>query len=126
MTVKKVGSVNSAATGGTVKAVRQADTTLMLDFESGSNMDITTAEATPIGDGTGQEPCDGVRALTDGASKRRYGWQSLPTLVSHTTRKARQTITFPCLFSNLITIRTPNPMSLLASRMLRDLFEELQ
>ena len=39
-------NTNSASTGGTVKAVRQADTTLSLDFENGGTLEITTAEAT--------------------------------------------------------------------------------
>jgi hypothetical protein len=46
MTVKTSGSSNSASTGGTIKAVRQADTTLNLDFEDGSTLTITTAEPT--------------------------------------------------------------------------------
>lgn len=46
MTIKTAGSSNSAATGGTVKAVRQAGTTLSLDMEDGSTVEIETAEAT--------------------------------------------------------------------------------
>ena len=46
MTVQTAGSSNSATTGGTVKAVRQAGTTLSLDMESGSTLDIPTAEET--------------------------------------------------------------------------------
>jgi hypothetical protein len=46
MTVKTAGNSNSASTGGAVKAVRQAGTTLDLDFEDGSTLEITTAEAT--------------------------------------------------------------------------------
>lgn len=46
MTIKTAGNSNSASTGGTVKAVRQAGTTLTLDFEDGSSLPITTAEAT--------------------------------------------------------------------------------
>ena len=46
MTVKTAGNSNSASTGGAVKAVRQEDTTLTLDFEGGSSLAITTAEAT--------------------------------------------------------------------------------
>jgi len=45
MTVKTTGSSNSAATGGTVKAVRQAGTTLNLDMEDGSTFTVTTADA---------------------------------------------------------------------------------
>ena len=46
MTVKTVGSSNSASTGGTIKAVRQQDTTLELDFDNGATLTIATAEAT--------------------------------------------------------------------------------
>ena len=46
MTVQTSGSSNSAATGGTVKAVRQQGTTLSLDMEGGSTLDIPTAEET--------------------------------------------------------------------------------
>ncbi len=47
MTVQTApSSSNSAATGGTVKAVRQQDTRLDLDFEDGSTLELTTAEAT--------------------------------------------------------------------------------
>ena len=46
MTVKTAGSSNSASSGGTIKAVRQAGTTLDLDMEDGSTFAITTAEAT--------------------------------------------------------------------------------
>jgi hypothetical protein len=46
MTVQTAGSVNSASTGGTVKAVRQQDTTLNLDFEDGGTWEIQTAEPT--------------------------------------------------------------------------------
>jgi molybdopterin-guanine dinucleotide biosynthesis protein len=46
MTIKTAGSVNSASTGGTVAAVRQAGTTLHLDLEGGSTWTIETAEAT--------------------------------------------------------------------------------
>jgi hypothetical protein len=46
MTVQTSGSSNSAATGGTVKAVRQQGTTLNLDMDSGSTMEIQTAEET--------------------------------------------------------------------------------
>ena len=46
MTVQTAGSSNSAATGGTVKAVRQQGTTLNLDMEGGGSMDIQTAEET--------------------------------------------------------------------------------
>ncbi len=45
MTVKTAGSSNSATTGGTVKGVRQHGTTLALDFESGSSLEIQTGEA---------------------------------------------------------------------------------
>lgn len=46
MTVKTAGSSNSASTGGKIKAARQQDTTLELDFESGGSLPITLAEAT--------------------------------------------------------------------------------
>ena len=46
MTVQTAGSSNSASTGGTVKAVRQAGTTLNLDMESGGTMEISLAEET--------------------------------------------------------------------------------
>ena len=46
MTIKTAGNSNSASTGGTIKAVRQADTTLDLDFENGGTLEITLAEAT--------------------------------------------------------------------------------
>lgn len=46
MTVKTAGSTNSASTGGVIKAVRQHDTILSLDFESGETLDILMAEAT--------------------------------------------------------------------------------
>jgi hypothetical protein len=46
MLVKTRGSSNSASTGGKVKAVRQAGTTLDLDFESGDTLAIPLAEAT--------------------------------------------------------------------------------
>jgi hypothetical protein len=46
MTVRTGGSGSSAATGGTVKAVRQQDTRLSLDFEEGSTLEIQTAEPT--------------------------------------------------------------------------------
>ena len=46
MTVKTAGSSHPDATGGTVKAVRQAATTLYLDFEDGSLQEVETAEAT--------------------------------------------------------------------------------
>jgi hypothetical protein len=46
MTIKTAGNSNSASTGGMVKAVRQADTTLDLDFESGDTLEIPMAEAT--------------------------------------------------------------------------------
>jgi hypothetical protein len=46
MTVQTSGSSNSASTGGTVKAVRQQGTTLSLDMENGSTMEIQTAEET--------------------------------------------------------------------------------
>ena len=45
-TVQTAGSSNSAVTGGTVKAVRQQGTTLSLDMEGGSTLDIPTAEET--------------------------------------------------------------------------------
>ena len=47
MTVQTApSSSNAAATGGTIKAVRQQDTKLNLDFEDGSTLELTTAEAT--------------------------------------------------------------------------------
>lgn len=46
MTVQTAGSSNSAATGGTIKAVRQQGTTLSLDMESGGTLEIQTAEDT--------------------------------------------------------------------------------
>lgn len=46
MTVQTAGSLNSAATGGKVKAVRQAGTTLDLDFEAGGTLEIPLAEET--------------------------------------------------------------------------------
>ena len=46
MTVQTSGSVNSAATGGTVKAVRQQGTTLALDFETSGTLEIPLAEET--------------------------------------------------------------------------------
>jgi hypothetical protein len=47
MTVKiAAGNGNNAATGGTVRAVRQQDTTLNLDFESGNTLTIQTIEPT--------------------------------------------------------------------------------
>lgn len=45
MTIKTGGSSNSASTGGTIKAVRQQDTALMLDFEAGGTLTVTMAEA---------------------------------------------------------------------------------
>ncbi len=46
MTVQTGGDVTGGTPGAVVHAVRQADTTLILDFEGGSDMQITTAEAT--------------------------------------------------------------------------------
>ena len=46
MTVQTAGSSNSASTGGTVKAVRQAGTTLALDMDGGTSMEIPLAEET--------------------------------------------------------------------------------
>lgn len=46
MTVQTAGPSNSASTGGTVKAVRQQGTTLSLDMEGGSTLEIPTAEET--------------------------------------------------------------------------------
>ena len=46
MTVQTDGSTVTIAAGGTVAAVRQGDTTLQLEFEDGSTLDITTAEET--------------------------------------------------------------------------------
>ena len=47
MTVQTAaGSSNSAATGGTVKAVRQQGTTLNLDMENGGTLEIQTMEET--------------------------------------------------------------------------------
>ena len=56
MTVQTSGSSNSASTGGTVKAVRQAGTTLNLDMESGGTLEISLAEETSsvmVRDGSG-------------------------------------------------------------------------
>ena len=46
MTVQTQGSVSSAATGGTIKAVQQSGTTLALLCEDGSTQAIETAEET--------------------------------------------------------------------------------
>lgn len=46
MTVQTAGASNSAATGGTIKAVRQAGTRLDLDFEAGETLEVQTAEET--------------------------------------------------------------------------------
>ena len=46
MTVQTAGSSNSASTGGTIKAVRQSGTTLSLDMEGGSTLEIPLAEET--------------------------------------------------------------------------------
>jgi frataxin-like iron-binding protein CyaY len=46
MIVQTGGTVSSAATGGTVKAVRQEGTRLNLDFEEGGTVEIETAEPT--------------------------------------------------------------------------------
>jgi hypothetical protein len=46
MTVRTGGSVSSASTGGAVKAVRQQDDRLHLDFEDGGTWEIQTAEPT--------------------------------------------------------------------------------
>src|SRR5262249_38320406 len=46
MTVQTGGAVSSAATGGTVKAVRQQDTRLNRDSEGGGTWEIKTAEPT--------------------------------------------------------------------------------
>lgn len=46
MTVKTAGAFNSGATSGTVKGVRQAGTTLSIDFDDGSTLDLHTAEST--------------------------------------------------------------------------------
>jgi len=46
MTVETGGAVSSAATGGTVKAVRQQDTRLSLDLEDGGMWEIQMAEPT--------------------------------------------------------------------------------
>ena len=56
MTVQTTGSSNSASTGGTIKAVRQGGTTLNLDMENGSTMEISLAEETSsvmVRDGSG-------------------------------------------------------------------------
>ena len=56
MTVQTAGSSNSASTGGTVKAVRQSGTTLNLDMEDGSTLEIPLAEETSsvmVRDGSG-------------------------------------------------------------------------
>lgn len=46
MTIQTAGSSNSAATGGTIKAVQQQGTTLALEFEAGAAQEITLAEET--------------------------------------------------------------------------------
>jgi hypothetical protein len=46
MTVQTGGSVDSASTGGTIKAVRQKDNRLSLDFEDGGIWEIQMAEPT--------------------------------------------------------------------------------
>lgn len=46
MTVQTQSSANSAATGGTIKAVQQSGTTLALLCEDGSTQTIETAEET--------------------------------------------------------------------------------
>jgi hypothetical protein len=46
MTVQTGGSASSASTGGAVKAVRQQDNRLHLDFEDGGAWEIQTAEPT--------------------------------------------------------------------------------
>lgn len=46
MTVKTAGNTNSASTGGTIRAIRQADTTLHLDFQDDTSLEIPLAEAT--------------------------------------------------------------------------------
>lgn len=56
MTVQTAGSSNSASTGGTIKAVRQQGTTLTLDMEDGSTLEIPLAEETSsvmVRDGSG-------------------------------------------------------------------------
>lgn len=46
MTVQTGGTVTGGTPGAVVQAVRQADTTLILDFEGGESLHMTTAEAT--------------------------------------------------------------------------------
>ncbi len=46
MTIHTAGSSNVGMTGGTVKAVRQQGTDFNLDFEEGSTLTMTLAEAT--------------------------------------------------------------------------------
>lgn len=46
MTVQTKGATNSASTGGKVKAVRQNDTTLRLEFDDETYLEIPLAEAT--------------------------------------------------------------------------------
>lgn len=46
MTVQTGGPVTGGTPGAVVHTVRQADTTLILDFEGGATMQITTAEET--------------------------------------------------------------------------------
>ncbi len=46
MTVQTTGSSNSAATGGTVAAVRQRERRLDLDFTGGGTLEIPLAEET--------------------------------------------------------------------------------
>ena len=46
MTVQTTGNTNTGSTGGTIKDVRQQDTTLHLDLDSGSTLSIPLAEET--------------------------------------------------------------------------------
>ena len=44
--VQTVGSTNSASTGGVIEAVQQQETTLCLEFDGGSKLEIPMAGAT--------------------------------------------------------------------------------
>ncbi len=46
MMVKAAGPLDRSSTRGTVRAVRQQDTQLILDFEDGSALEIATREPT--------------------------------------------------------------------------------
>src|SRR5437868_3051360 len=46
MVIKTAGNTNNASTGGKVRAVRQQDTALHLDFENDTTLDIPLAAPT--------------------------------------------------------------------------------